>query len=220
MAKHQEPVVVIGLGRFGSALALELDRRGTEVLAIDSRPQVVQRLAGRLSRVIAADATDVDVLREVGVPDFHRAVVAIGTDQQSSIVATALVSDLEVDDIWAKALDAQHGSILRRVGAHHVVLPEHDSGERVAHLVSGRLLDWIEISEDWVLARTRPPREFVGVPLGESGMRQRRRVTVVSVKAQNQARFRHAGNDTVLSYGDEIIVAGHPDDVEGFCDAT
>lgn len=219
MAKHQEPVVVIGLGRFGTSLALELDRRGTEVLAVDSRPAVVQRLSGRLSRVVAADAADLEVLRELGVPDFRRAVVAIGTDQQASIVTTALLSDLQVEDIWAKALDQQHASILSRVGAHHVVLPEHEMGERVAHLVSGRLLDWIEIAEDWALAKTRPPREFVGVPLGQSGMRQKRRVTVVSVKAQNQTRFCHAANDTVLAYGDEILVAGHPDDLERFVES-
>ncbi len=220
MARYQEPVVVVGLGRFGSALALELHRRGTDVLAIDSRPAVVQRLSGRLSRVVAADAADIDVLRELGVADFRRAVVAIGTDQQASIVTTALLSDLEIDDIWAKALDGQHASILRRVGAHHVVLPEHEMGERVAHLVSGRLLDWIEIADDWALAKTHPPQEYVGIPLGQSGMRQKRRVTVVSVKAQNQSAFRHAGNDTVLSYGDEILVAGHPRDVEGFVDTT
>jgi trk system potassium uptake protein TrkA len=218
LARYLEPVVVVGLGRFGTALALELDRRGTDVLAIDSRPGIVQRLSGRLSRVVAADATDIDVLRELGVPDFRRAVVAIATDQQASIVTTALLSDLEVGDIWAKALDQQHASILSRVGAHHVVLPEHEMGERVAHLVSGRILDWIEIADDWALAKTRPPREFVGVPLGESGMRQKRRVTVVSVKAQNQPRFCHAANNTILSYGDEILVAGHPDDVERFVD--
>lgn len=216
MARHQEPVVVIGLGRFGSAVALELNRRGTDVLAIDTRPAVVQRLSGRLSRVVAADAADIDVLRELGVPDFRLAVVAIGTDQQASIVTTALLSDLKVSDIWAKALDQQHASILSRVGAHHVVLPEHEMGERVAHLVSGRLLDWIEIADDWALAKTRPPKEFVGIPLGQSGMRQKRRVTVVSVKAQNQPAFHHAANDTVLTYGDEILIAGHPDDLERF----
>lgn len=86
----------------------------------------------------------------------------------------------------------------------------------MAHLVSGRLLDWIEVADDWVLAKTRPPKEFVGVPLGQSSMRQKRRVTVVSVKAQSSERFCHAGNDTVLSYGDVILVAGHPDDVEAF----
>lgn len=218
MARYSEPVVVAGLGRFGTAVALELDRRGTDVLAIDARPLVVQRLSGRLSRVVAADTTDADVLRELGVPDFGCAVVAIGTEQQSSIVTTALLSDLGVDDIWAKALDAQHAGILRRVGAHHVVLPEHEMGERVAHLVSGRLLDWVEVADDWALAKTRPPREFVGVPLGRSGMRQKRRVTVVSVKAEKAARFAHAANDTVLAYGDEILVAGHPDDVERFVD--
>lgn len=218
MARHTEPVVVVGLGRFGSALALELDKGGTDVLAIDSRPAVVQRLSGRLSRVVAADASDIDVLRDLGVQDFRRAVVAIGTDQQSSIVATALLSDLDIETIWAKALDAQHASILSRVGAHRVVLPEHEAGERVAHLVSGRLLDWIEVSDDWVLAKTKPPKDLVGIALGQSGLRQKRRVTVVSVKHQNQPRFCHAGNDTRLGYGDEILVAGHPDDVERFVD--
>lgn len=79
MAGRQEPVVVIGLGRFGTTLALELNRSGTEVLAIDQQPSVVQRLAGSLTRVVAVDSTDIDALREVGVADFVRAVVAIGS---------------------------------------------------------------------------------------------------------------------------------------------
>lgn len=219
MARYRDPVVVIGLGRFGTALALELSRRGTEVLAVDIRKQVVQRLSGQLSRVVAADGTDLDALREMGVPDFSRAVVAMGTAQEASILATALLADLEVDDIWAKALSQQHASILRRVGAHHVVQPEHEMGERVAHLVSGRLLDWVEVDKEWVFAKTRPPRYLVGVPLGESGLRAKHRVTVVSVKPQNHDAFTHAGTDTRLGYGDEIVIAGTPDDVELFVES-
>ena len=216
MASRQDPVVVIGLGRFGTAVALELVRRGTEVLGIDNRAAVVQRLSGQLGHVVEADSTDVDALREVGVPEFTRAVVGIGTDQEASILTTAVLADLEIPHVWAKALSAQHARILERVGAHHVVLPEHEMGERVAHLVSGRMLDYVEVDENWVLARTHPPKSLVGVPLGESGLRAKHRVTVVSVCAVGSDGFTHADAQTRLASGDQILVAGRPADVERF----
>lgn len=216
MARYKEPVAVIGLGRFGTSLALELSRGGTEVLAVDNRPAVVQRLAGQLGQVVVADSTDIEAMQEIGIPDFSRVVVAIGTELEASILTTALLVELAIPDIWVKALSRQHATILERIGAHHVVLPEHDMGERVAHLVSGRLLDYIELDDEWVMATAKPPRELVGVPLGKTGLRKKHHVTVVSVKPQNTGRFTHAGTETVLSYGDEIVIAGRPRDVEQF----
>lgn len=218
MASHKEPVVVIGLGRFGTALALELNRSGTEVLAIDNQPAVVQRLAGSLTRVVAVDSTDIDALREVGVTDFERAVVAIGVDQQSSILTTALLSDLGVTDIWAKALNAQHANILERVGARHIFQPEQEMGERVAHLLSGRMQDYLEVGKDWALVKTAPPRFLVGVPLEESKLRARFNVTVVSVKPEGQDEFTYADNATTLRYGDQILVVGKVGAIERFVD--
>lgn len=218
MASHKEPVAVIGLGRFGTALALELARGGTEVLAVDSRPDIVQRLSGQLGQVVIADSTDLDALAEIGIGDFHRAVVAIGNDLEASILTTALLVELEIRDIWAKAVSRQQATILRRVGAHHVVFPEQDMGERIAHLVSGRLLDWVELDPEWVFAKTMPPKELVGVPLGKSGLRKKHRVTVVSVKPENTTSFTHADYDTTLTYGAEIVIAGRPADVERFVD--
>jgi trk system potassium uptake protein TrkA len=213
------PVVVIGMGRFGSALALELARRGTEVLAIDNRPKIVQGLSGRLTHVITADATDIDALRELGVDEFYRAVVAIGGDLEASILTTSLLAELEIDDIWAKAVTHQHKRILERIGANHIVLPEHDMGERVAHLVSGRMLDYIEVDEDFALIKTRPPREIVGIPLGETRLRSKFGVTVVSVKSIDEP-FTYATADTVLQYGDVILVAGPIAKVERLADRT
>jgi trk system potassium uptake protein TrkA len=208
---------VIGLGRFGTALALELNRNGTEVLAIDQQPNVVQRLAGSLTRVIAVDSTDIDALREVGVADFVRAVVAIGVDQ-SSILTTALLSDLGVTDIWAKALNAQHAKILERVGARHIFQPEQEMGERVAHLLSGRMQDYLEVDKDWALVKTAPPRFLVGVPLGESKLRARYQVTVVSVKPEGKDEFTYADHSTTLRYGDQILVVGKVRAIERFAD--
>ena len=216
MASHKDPVAVIGLGRFGTALALELARGGTEVLAVDHRPDVVQRLAGQLGQVVVADSTDPDALTEIGIADFSRVVVAIGGDLEAGILTTALLSELEIRDIWAKAISRQQATILERVGAHHVVFPEQDMGERIAHLVSGRLLDWVELDPEWVFAKTRPPQEIVGVPLGETGLRKKHRVTVVSVKPEHQATYTHAGMETVLTYGSLIVIAGRPADVERF----
>jgi trk system potassium uptake protein len=216
LANHKDPVVVIGLGRFGTALALELARGGTEVLAVDNRPDNVQRLSGQLGQVVVADSTDLDALREIGVGDFARAVVSIGNDLEASILTTALLSELEIRDIWAKAVNQQQATILQRIGAHHVILPEQDMGERVAHLVAGRLLDWVELDPQWVFAKTRPPRELVGVPLGESGLRKKHHVTVVSVKPEGQTSFTHADRETVLTYGSVIVIAGRPADVEQF----
>jgi trk system potassium uptake protein TrkA len=210
--------VVIGLGRFGSSLALELTRRGTEVLAIDNRPKIVQGLAGNITHLATADATDIDALQQLGVPDFYRAVVAIG-DLEASILTASLLVELEIDDIWAKAVSQQHRRILSRVGAHHVVLPEHDMGERVAHLVGGRLLDYMEVDENFALIKTRPPKEYVGLPLGESGLRRKYGVTVVAVKKENE-EFTYATADTELSYGDIILVSGRTDQVERFADLS
>ncbi|MFI7450441.1 potassium channel family protein [Nonomuraea sp. NPDC049714] len=214
--RSNDPVVVIGLGRFGSSLALELTRRGTEVLAIDNRPKIVQGLAGNITHLATADATDLDALQQLGVADFYRAVVAIG-DLEASILTASLLVELEIDDIWAKAVSQQHRRILSRVGVHHVVLPEHDMGERVAHLVSGRLLDYMEVDENFALIKTRPPKEYVGLPLGESGLRRKYGVTVVAVKKEDEA-FTYATADTELSYGDIIIVSGRTDQVERFAD--
>ena len=216
MASHKDPVAVIGLGRFGTALALELSMGGTEVLAVDSRPDIVQRLSGQLSQVVVADSTDLDALTEIGIADFNRVVVAIGNDLEASILTTALLAELEICDIWAKAVNRQQATILQRVGAHHVVFPEQDMGERIAHLVSGRLLDWVELDPQWVFAKTKPPKELVGVRLGETGLRKKHHVTVVSVQPENQASFTHADMDTVLTYGSVIVIAGRPADVERF----
>lgn len=215
MAK-QEPVVVIGLGRFGSALAMELSRRGTEVLGIDSSPKIVQQLASELGHVVIADSTDTEALAEVGVGSFSKAVVAIGSDKEASILTVAALSDLAIPDIWAKALDHQHAAILRKVGAHHVVQPEIEMGERVAHLVSGRLLDYLEVDPTWAFATTRSPKGLVGVPLGTSGLRAKHKVTIVSVRPQGSGAYAHADKDTVLSQGDEIVIAGRPADVDRF----
>jgi trk system potassium uptake protein TrkA len=190
---------------------------------VDSDPKLVQALAGQLPHVVTADSTDIEALRQLGISEFHRAVIAIGTDIQASILTTSLVVELGVQDIWAKAISQQHGRILQRIGAHHVVLPEHDMGERVAHLLTGQILDYTQVDDDFAMVKTKPPRDLVSIPLRESRLRSKYGVTVVAVKSQAagaDAKFTYATPDTVLMYGDIILVVGPIDKVERFADTT
>ncbi|GAA2959181.1 potassium channel family protein [Kitasatospora cinereorecta] len=212
-------VAVIGLGRFGSSLALELTRRGWDVLGIDTDPQLVQRHSDTLTHSAVADCTDPEVLRQLGVHEFTSAVVGIGTDMEASILIASNLLEENVPNIWAKAISRQHGQILERLGVHHVVLPEHEMGERVAHLVTGRMLDFIEFDDDYALVKTVAPDSITGVPLGESGVRSRHGVTIVGIKRPGEG-FTHATAETMIAKGDIIIVTGKIQAVEAFAEIS
>lgn len=211
-------VLVIGLGRFGSSLALELVRHGWEVLGMDSNPRLVQTYADALTHTVIGDATDEETLRQVGAAQFNRAVVAIGSHLEESILTTSLLVDLEVDGIWAKATSRRHGRILEQVGADHVVLPEHDMGERVAHLLSGRMLDYKEVEQGFAVGKTRAPESMLGRTLAETRVRQKFGITVVAVKRVGSS-FTYTTKETVLHKGDVILVAGRNEDVERFAES-
>ncbi|WP_067537871.1 potassium channel family protein [Nocardia crassostreae] len=210
-------MVVIGLGRFGSSLARELVVHGSEVLAIDSDPRLVQQFSNDLTHVAVADTTDQEALEELGVPHFPHAVVGIGTDLEASILTTSLLVDFKIPRIWAKATSRQHGRILERIGAHRVVLPEFDMGERIAHLVTGRMLDYIEFDDDYAMVRTTAPRTVIGTTLTKSGLREQFNVTVVAIKRRG-GEFTYATTETVVADGDQLIVSGTIACVESFAD--
>ncbi|MCZ2524316.1 potassium channel family protein [Streptomyces sp. NPDC059506] len=212
---HGNSVVVIGLGRFGRSLALELVDEDTEVLGIDQDPEIVQSLSGSLTHVVRADSTKEDVLRQLSVHEFDRAVVGIGNNIEASILTTSLLLSFGLREVWAKAVSEPHGRILSQLGVQHVVYPEHDMGRRVAHLVRGRMLDYIEFEDDFALVKTNPPADVVGRTLAESGIRSRYGLTVVAVKRPGEG-FTYATPDTVVQPDDTIIVAGHTRQTERF----
>lgn len=208
-------VAVIGLGRFGKSLALELEATGTEVLGIDSDRKVVESLAGRLTHVVVADSTDEEALRQLAIGEFGRVVIGVGTDLEASILSASVVLGLGVQNVWAKAISKAHARILTQIGVHHVVRPEHDMGKRVAHLVRGRMLDYIEIDDDYAFVKTSPPASLWGQRLADTGIRSQLGVTVVGVKRAG-AEFTYATADSVLQEGDLVIVSGTGRAVERF----
>jgi trk system potassium uptake protein TrkA len=215
--EHRGEIVVIGLGRFGSSLASTLIDMGHEVLGLDADAERVQQHAGLLTHVAQADTTSEQTLRQLGVGDAVTAVVAIGADVEASVLTTGALVDLEVPNIWAKALTKSHGRILERVGAHHVVFPEADMGARVARLVTGALIEYFALDDDFVLVETRVPRNLAGMKLGDTDLRATYKVTVVCIKPEGQA-FTYAESATLLGEHDLIVVAGHRGDIERFAD--
>ena len=214
-SSHAAPVLVVGLGRFGAATALQLIQQGREVLGVERDASLVQKMAGQLTHVVEAEATDMDALRQIGAAEFSSAVVGVGTSIESSVLITANLVDLGIDRIWAKAISPAHGKILARIGAHHVIFPEADAGRRTAHLVSGRLLDFIEFDDDFAIVKMYPPRETQGFTLGESDIRSKYGVTVVGVKSPGED-FTYARPETTVSSRDLLIVSGHVDLIERF----
>ena len=215
--EHRGEVVVIGLGRFGSSLASTLIDMGHEVLGLDADADRVQQHAGLLTHVAQADTTSEQTLRQLGVGDAVTAVVAIGADVEASVLTTGALVDLGVPNIWAKALTKPHGRILERVGAHHVVFPEADMGARVARLVTGALIEYFALDDDFVLVETRVPKNLAGMKLGDTDLRATYKVTVVCIKPEGQA-FTYAESATLLGEHDLIVVAGHRGDIERFAD--
>lgn len=208
-------MLVVGLGRFGSSVALTMVERGREVLGVDASAERVQHLAERLTHAIQIDTTDEEAMRQIGAPDFEQAIVAIGTDIESSALTTSLLVDFGVNEIWAKAISRDHGRILERIGAHHVVYPEADMGERVAHLVSGAMLDYIQFDDGFALAKLEMKESLGTGALGDLQLRKRYGITVVGVRAP-EGTFTYADRDTVLEPGSLIAVAGRIEDVDWF----
>lgn len=214
-SKPIDPVLVVGLGRFGGAVAETLVAMGHEVLAVDADGARVQALSGTLTSVVEADSTSADAMRQVGAADFSRAVVAIGEHIEASLLSVGVLVDLGVGDIWAKAHTRAHGRLLSRIGATTVVYPEHDMGERVAHRVTGRMLEYIELDESFAIVSTRAPRELIGRSLAEAHVRSRYGVTIVCHKAPG-ADFTYATGDTVVDAGSVLVVAAPCDRAEAF----
>ncbi|WP_010414667.1 potassium channel family protein [Citromicrobium sp. JLT1363] len=214
-ADRRKPVLVIGLGRFGGAVSRTLERMGHEVLAVDCDAELVQEFAPDLTKVVEADATDEAVLERLGVADFGSAVVAIGTDIEASVLSVLALADLGLTNIWAKATNDKHARILERTGATHVVFPEQRMGERTAHLINERLLDFIAFGDDFAIARLAAPEPIVGLPLVTSECRKKYEVTVVGVKREGED-FIHAVPDTIIFPGDELVVSGRIRNIEKF----
>jgi trk system potassium uptake protein TrkA len=208
---------VIGLGRFGSAVASTLVELGQEVIGIDSGEERVRQMADVLSQTAQLDATDVKALREVGVQDVDCAVVSIGENIEASLLVVMQVKDLGVPRIIAKAVTELHGRILERLGVTRVIFPEREMAIRVAHsLVVPNVLDYIELSKDFSIVEVPAPRAFVGKTLKQLELRPRFGLTLIAIKRRSGAGGVEKTSvapsaDETIEEGDVVALIGATD---------
>ena len=204
--KHS--VVVIGLGRFGSAAARELMELGHEVLAIDDSEAKVNEISPEVTHAVQLDASDEHALRDVGAGDFDHAIVAISSNTEASIFATMALKNLGVDNVIAKAATGLHGRILERVGASRVVYPEREMGQRVGHSFSiPHVLDYIDVAPRFGIVKARPPASFVGKTLGELDLPGRLSLTPIALRRGSNVTV-NPGRDEPIAETDELILIG------------
>lgn len=204
---------VIGLGRFGQSVALTLIERGYSVLGIDNNREIVQRMSEQITQVAALDSTDEEALRAVDIASFDTVVVAIGENFEGNLMTTVALKTLDVRYVVCKTTTERQRRILLRVGADHVVLPEHDAGRRLAHMLTGPgVLDLLELEPGYSITELRVPRSMVGHTLVETNLRHRFGVTVLVVKREQTLTVSPSANYTFAS-NDLLVVLGKNADI-------
>lgn len=202
--------LVIGLGRFGAAVAQELSALGQEVLALDIDAENVQHIADQVTQAIQGDAQDEAVLRSVGARNFDCCVVAVGADMEASILITVMLKEMGAKYIVAKAMTPIHARVLERVGADRVVLPEIDMGQRLAQrLARTNVVDYIGVSDEFSIVEIHPPKSWVGNSLGKLGVRAKHQINVLAIRHGEGGQVDvNPKPDKVIGPDDLLIVIG------------
>ena len=173
---------VLGLGMFGTSIALELERLGCEVIAVDDSMEKVQAVADDVSYAMCADIRDLEVMRSLGARNLDGAVIAVGENLETSILATIQAKEMGIPRVIAKAQSDMHEMILRKIGADVIIHPEKEMGSRIAKsLISGNFADWIELSEDYSIMEHKIPKAWIGKALVDLKVRECYGVNVIGV---------------------------------------
>ena len=220
---------VIGLGRFGASIAATLAEKGQQVIAIDKDEELVHNIMDSVTKAVCMDCTDEKAVRSLGLQSVDVAVCGIGTDVESSILITLLLKDLGVPQIICKGESIAHKKVLEKIGATKVILPEKDTGIRIAEMlisISDKVLDHIGLSEDSSIIEIIAPEDFVGKTLRDLGIRAKYGVNVIAIKKKvsktrgGETVTEEETNvtpqaDDVLAAGDVLIVFGENEKIEG-----
>ncbi len=221
---------IIGLGRFGSAIARDLENEGGEVIAIEKDPEKVRTYENEFTSVVEADSTDIDALNDLGVSDVDAAVVSTGDNMGESILITLLLKEIGVPLIMVKAVDDLHGKVLKKIGANNVVFPEKDS----AKVLSKRLL-WpgyneLPLAPGLFMVELNAPQKFIGKNLGELKIRKKYNSNIIAIKRkkpiindEDQTDYEETiiappQSETEIKEGDSMILVCSQDKIGTFRD--
>lgn len=213
-----QKIAVIGLGRFGTALARRLAQSGIQVLAIDRHQQLVNEIKDDVDLAVRLDSTDREALLSQEIDKVDVCVVAIGENFEASLLTTVLVKQLGVPRILCRAQTALHAEIFRQIGADQVIQPEQAAGVQVARqLANPQLTDVIPLSEDFSLIELRAPRAFQGKSIKSVGLRAEYDVNLIILKrmleggregTSNDSMIRVPRPDDVIQSNDVLVLVG------------
>ncbi|MBB6215901.1 trk system potassium uptake protein TrkA [Anaerosolibacter carboniphilus] len=206
--------IVIGCGRFGSSVAKTLYEAGYDVLAIDKNEDAIQEISDFVTHAVQVDATDETSIKSLGIRNFDVAIVAIGSDIQSSILVTLMAKELGVKFVVAKALNELQAKVLYKIGADRVVFPERDMGIRVAHnLMSANILDNIELASNYSILEIAAMKEWEGKNLKELNLRKKYGIHVLIIKRGEVLNSAPNPSD-IIQKGDVLVVIGYKEELQ------
>ncbi len=206
--------VVIGLGRFGAEMAVKLYEFGEEVLAVDLDEQLVDKIADRVTRAVAADARDQDVLEKLGVRNFDRAVVAVGSDLAASALITMNLKELGVPFVICKAHDNAHREILRKLGADRIIIPEWEMADKLALGVTrAGVMEYIELSAEVGIIEMMPMEKWIGKTIRNLEIRSRYGANILAVRKGETIQI-PANIDEPLEAENALVILGKYDMLE------
>ena len=219
---------VIGLGRFGSSVAIRLAEKKQQVIAIDTSEELVHDIMDNVTKAVCLDATDIKAIKAVGVQNVDVAICGIGTDVESSILVTLMLKDLGVPVILCKATSSAHEKVLKKIGATKVILPEKDTGTRLADTLislSDTVLDYIGLSGGASIIELVAPKDFIGKSLRELDIRSAYGVNVIAIKKRTKpAKEGHQAEEEkinvtpqandIITKEDILVVFGENEKIE------
>lgn len=207
--------VVIGLGIFGYNIARTLFESGFEVVAIDKNKDIIQKIRDHSTKAILADGTDQEIMDEIGVGEDDIAIISFGEDLAAATLITLHLKQMKVKNIIVKAPNEEHKLILEKVGATEVVIPEMDMAKKVAKsLVSPNMMDYIPLSEDYIISEMAPPNSFLGKTIRELGLRAKYSIEVIAVRdVLSESVHMVPPADFVIKDGEVLVVIGKETDI-------
>lgn len=205
---QKKEFVVFGLGRFGWSVATTLAESGCEVLVVDDNEDKIKDIADIVTYAVKADVTDSETLSTLGLSNFDGAVIAMGEDLESSVMATILVKELGIPYVLAKAQTDLHAKILKKVGADMIIFPEKETGIRIANnLLMGNFFDAVELSSTFSLMELEPLDEWDRHSLKDLNLRSRYKLNVIGLKRNGELNI-NPDADEPISKNDVLIVIG------------
>ena len=215
MSGNKQQIAVIGLGRFGTAVAEELSKAGHEVIGIDSDRNIVQKIATKIPHAVQVDAVDENALRQLGIESYDAAVVGITDELENSILITLVLKHLNVKQIIVKARNEMHGEILQRVGADRIVYPERDTGLRLAHTwTSADITDSLDIVDGYEIIRVTLPERLDGMTVSKV-VDDLEEVQLIMIARDSQV-IEFPDSSEVLHIGDVLALSGKVKEIEKF----